>query len=88
MPVVLLPQEWLARHLNDLPALEADLSNPWQMLPRCKEKIKAPAAVARLDKVAERLRITLHIVPSGGCGMADLYGYEPANRATSKRSTA
>jgi Fe-S oxidoreductase len=84
VPAVLLPQEWLARRIDDLPTLEADASNPWGLLPHCTEKTNAPAATADWKKVAERLGIVLQTVPSGCCGMAGLYGHERANRATSQ----
>lgn len=84
VPVVLLPQEWLIRRLDDLPKLEADPSNPWHLLPHCTERTNAPAATADWKRVADRLGIALRIVPSGCCGMAGLYGHERDHRATSE----
>jgi Fe-S oxidoreductase len=35
-------------------------------------------------KLGQRFGINFHIVPSGCCGMAGLYGHERSNRATSE----
>ena len=84
VPLVALPQEWLARRLDELPSLPADDSNAWALLPHCTERTNAPAATADWAKVSERLGVKLRTVPSGCCGMAGLYGHERANRATSE----
>ncbi|RZL96367.1 MAG: FAD-binding oxidoreductase [Variovorax sp.] len=84
VPQVALPQEWLARRLDDLPSLQSDDANAWALLPHCTEKTNAPAATADWTKVCKRLGVDLRIVPSGCCGMAGLYGHERANRATSE----
>jgi len=83
-PRVDLPQEWLARRLDELPLLQADDANAWALLPHCTEKTNAPAATADWTRVCKRLGVDLRIVPSGCCGMAGLYGHERANRATSE----
>jgi Fe-S oxidoreductase len=83
-PAVLLPQEWLARHLGDLPELAVDEAHRWALLPHCTERTNAPASVADWQRVARRLGVDFRILPSGCCGMAGLYGHEKANRARSE----
>jgi FAD/FMN-containing dehydrogenase/Fe-S oxidoreductase len=83
-PAVALLQEWLARHIDELPQLSVGASGPWMLLAHCTEKTNAPAATADWVKVSRRLGIDLRVVPTGCCGMAGLYGHERANRATSE----
>jgi FAD/FMN-containing dehydrogenase/Fe-S oxidoreductase len=84
VPQIFLPQEWLARRIDELPSLQADDANAWALLPHCTEKTNAPAATADWAKVCKRLGGELSTVPSGCCGMAGLYGHERAHRATSE----
>ena len=84
VPEVLLPQEWLARHIDSLPELRVVTSSgTWQLLPHCTERTNAPAATDDWAKVARRLGIELRVVSAGCCGMAGLYGHERDNRPTS-----
>jgi FAD/FMN-containing dehydrogenase/Fe-S oxidoreductase len=83
-PAVLLPQEWLARRLDELPELAAAESDRWALLPHCTERTNAPASISDWQRVARRLGVDLRILPSGCCGMAGLYGHEKANRARSE----
>ncbi|MET0205479.1 MAG: FAD-linked oxidase C-terminal domain-containing protein, partial [Casimicrobiaceae bacterium] len=83
-PPVLLPQEWLARHLADLPEIAVDEAHRWALLPHCTERTNAPASVADWQRVARRLGVDFRVLPSGCCGMAGLYGHEKANRARSE----
>ena len=53
-PTVALPQEWLARHVDALPALAADATGPWFLLPHCTEKTNAPAATSDSHVRVER----------------------------------
>jgi FAD/FMN-containing dehydrogenase/Fe-S oxidoreductase len=84
VPRVDLPQEWLARRMEELPCLEADDADAWALLPHCTERTNAPAATADWAKVCKRLGVVLRTLPSGCCGMAGLYGHELANRPTSE----
>jgi Fe-S oxidoreductase len=82
-PAVLLPQEWLARHLDELPQAADDVHR-WALLPHCTERTNAPASIADWQRVARRLGVDLRVLPSGCCGMAGLYGHERANRERSE----
>jgi Fe-S oxidoreductase len=84
VPEILLPQEWLAERLNELPELDADGTQAWTLLPHCTERTNAPAATSEWVRVARRLGVDLQIAASGCCGMAGLYGHESANRSTSE----
>lgn len=83
-PSIALPQEWLAKRLDQLPQLDAKKGSTWSLLPHCTERTNAPAATADWVKVGRRLGVDLRIVASGCCGMAGLYGHELANRSTSE----
>jgi len=84
VPVVYLPQEWLAERLDELPHVTADEGSTWSLLPHCTERTNAPAATSDWVKVGRRLGVELQITASGCCGMAGLYGHERANRSTSE----
>ena len=81
---VALPQEWLASRLHELPEIAVDGGPPWALLPHCTERTNAPSATADWVNVARRFGVDLHIVPTGCCGMAGLYGHERVHRATSE----
>jgi len=83
-PAVSLPQEWLARHLGELPELDVDERHRWALLPHCTERTNAPAAVSDWQRVARRLGVDFRVLASGCCGMAGLYGHEKANRGRSE----
>ena len=84
VPRVALPQEWLARRLDELPPPPTTEMRHWKLLPHCTERTNAPAATSEWVLVARRLGLQLEIVSSGCCGMAGLYGYETANRTVSE----
>jgi Fe-S oxidoreductase len=84
VPHVALPQEWLARRLDELPELRSEPRRTWKLLPHCTERTNAPAATSDWVKVARHFGLELEIVASGCCGMAGLYGHEVANRKTSE----
>jgi FAD/FMN-containing dehydrogenase/Fe-S oxidoreductase len=84
VPVIALPQEWLAQRLHDLPQRPVDGSPTWALLPHCTERTNAPAATGDWVKVGRHLGVDLQVVASGCCGMAGLYGHERANRSTSE----
>jgi Fe-S oxidoreductase len=84
VPRILLPQEWLAERLDELPDWSRVSVTRWSLLPHCTERTNAPAATADWVKVGKRLGADLQILASGCCGMAGLYGHESANRPTSE----
>lgn len=84
VPRILLPQEWLAERLDELPPRTTGPTPAWSLLPHCTERTNAPAATSDWVKVGRRLGVELQIVPSGCCGMAGLYGHERSNRETSR----
>jgi FAD/FMN-containing dehydrogenase/Fe-S oxidoreductase len=83
-PSVALPNEWLARHIEELPRLSADASQRWALLPHCTERTNAPASIGQWRRVFEHLGMELDVPPTGCCGMAGLYGHEKEHRATSE----
>jgi Fe-S oxidoreductase len=84
VPDIALPQEWLARHLDEVTAPESATTERWALLPHCTERTNAPRAVSDWQRVARRLGVDLTVLPSGCCGMAGLYGHERDNRARSQ----
>ena len=84
VPVISLPQEWLAERLHELPRLINEQDPAWSLLPHCTERTNAPAATSDWIKVALHFGVDMQIVASGCCGMAGLYGHELANRPTSE----
>ncbi len=85
VPRILLPQEWLAERLDELPDRSRASPPSWSLLPHCTERTNAPAATADWVKVGRRLGLDLQVVASGCCGMAGLYGHERANRPASEK---
>ncbi|MEH3087978.1 MAG: hypothetical protein PGN26_15930 [Xylophilus ampelinus] len=83
-PNVLLPQEWLLGHLNEVVALPAATGAAWGLLPHCTERTNAPAATFAWAEVCAHFGIKVSLVRSGCCGMAGLYGHEKTNRETSE----
>lgn len=83
-PKVQLPQEWMADHLEALPMRKGASASAWGLLPHCTERTNAPAATTAWKTVCARLGIDMHILRSGCCGMAGLYGHEKANRGASE----
>jgi FAD/FMN-containing dehydrogenase/Fe-S oxidoreductase len=85
IPAIELPQEWLAKRLDELPQLaRQEGAAPWALLPHCTERTNEPAATSAWIAVARRLGVDLQVVASGCCGMAGLYGHEASNRTTSE----
>jgi Fe-S oxidoreductase len=83
-PAVALPQEWLARHIEELPRSASDPHSGWTLLPHCTERTNVPASVADWQRVCRRFGVELNVPSTGCCGMAGLYGHEKANRARSE----
>jgi FAD/FMN-containing dehydrogenase/Fe-S oxidoreductase len=84
VPLIALPQEWLAERLQGLPGRGHAQTVSWSLLPHCTERTNAPSATADWVKVARHFGVELQTVASGCCGMAGLYGHELANRPTSE----
>ena len=80
----MLPQEWLATHIDAMPQLASVDSVSYLLLPHCTERTNAPGAVAQWSVVFKRLGLDLKVVATGCCGMAGLYGHEAAHRKTSE----
>ena len=83
-PKVMLPQEWLAARMDDLPKVESRGSITYLLMPHCTERTNAPGALALWPTLFRRFGFDLKIVATGCCGMAGLYGHEARNRATSE----
>ena len=83
-PRVDLPQEWLVRHIDELPRLVTHEAQRWALIPHCTEHTNAPNSVGQWRRVFERVGIDLHVLTTGCCGMAGLYGHEREHRATSE----
>jgi Fe-S oxidoreductase len=82
-PPVLLPQEWLARHLGAIPASQSDIE--FLLLPHCTERTTALSTLRDWQAAFAATGARLHVLPSGCCGMAGTYGHEAEHRATSER---
>ncbi|EJB06169.1 FAD/FMN-dependent dehydrogenase [Rhizobium leguminosarum bv. trifolii WSM597] len=83
---VLLPQEWLAAHLDRLAASPSTTAGKsFRLMAHCTERTNAPASVAQWQKIFERLGIDLQAVQTGCCGMAGTFGHEARNRPISER---
>jgi Fe-S oxidoreductase len=81
-PPVMLVQEWLAGHVDSLPCRESKAE--YRLLPHCTERTLAPGSLRTWQDGFARCGLTLHILPSGCCGMAGTYGHETEHRATSE----
>jgi Fe-S oxidoreductase len=82
-PAVMLIQEWLAEHLDRLPALAH--RREYFLLPHCTERTNAPASLRQWQAIFAELGASLRVLPSGCCGMGGTYGHELEHRATSER---
>ena len=79
---VLLPQEWLAQHLDRIAPASAPYGR-FKLLLHCTERTNAPAAQGQWAEIFARLGISLQQPPLGCCGMAGTFGHEVRNRALS-----
>ena len=84
VPEIALPQEWLAKRLQEFPRIGNEQSPMWSLMPHCTERTNEPAATSDWVKVGRHFGLDMQIVASGCCGMAGLYGHELANRPTSE----
>lgn len=86
VPDVLLPQEWLVRHLD---VLRHRLRHPSDadhvLLPHCTERTNAPSAVALWVSIFKALDLKATVAEAGCCGMAGTFGHETRNRELSER---
>ena len=81
VPVVMLPQEWLATALEDQSA--AVTQDTYYFLPHCTEKTNEPGSVGLWQKTFARAGLKLEVLASGCCGMSGTYGHETRNAKTS-----
>jgi FAD/FMN-containing dehydrogenase/Fe-S oxidoreductase len=82
-PTVLLVQEWLGQHLDALS--DAGGETEYFLLPHCTERTTALGSLKDWQAAFAQCGLSLHILPSGCCGMAGTYGHEAEHRATSER---
>lgn len=83
VPPVLLPQEWLAKRLDLLPALPA--GEGFSLLPHCTERTNAAGSVKDWQAVFARLGAPLTVLSSGCCGMAGTFGHEAEHQEMSRK---
>ncbi len=84
VPEVLLLQEWLVQHKDQLP--KANIQNPqeYKLLGHCTEKTNAAPAVKAWITIFEQLGLGLSEISVGCCGMSGTFGHETTNVETSK----
>ncbi|MHA6964844.1 hypothetical protein CGX12_11920 [Zobellella denitrificans] len=75
---VLLPQEWLLRVLEQIPARQP-AGEPWYLFAHCTEKTAKPATHQDWGRIFGHLGARLEPVAVGCCGMAGTYGHETRN---------
>jgi FAD/FMN-containing dehydrogenase/Fe-S oxidoreductase len=80
-PRILLPQEWLVRHLSRIPGH----AEPMQavLLSHCTETTERPKAKAQWQEVLAKAGISLQTPNTGCCGMAGTWGHLRENAQTS-----
>jgi FAD/FMN-containing dehydrogenase/Fe-S oxidoreductase len=83
-PPVLLPQEWLARHLDAIPR-PPQQGGEFFLLPHCSERALAVSTLRDWQAAFAAAGASLSVLPSGCCGMAGTYGHEAEHRATSEQ---
>jgi Fe-S oxidoreductase len=83
-PKVVLPQEWLTEHIDDLPQMAARGGACYLLMPHCTERTNAPGAVSQWLQLFKRFGLEVKVLATGCCGMAGLYGHEARNRPTSE----
>ncbi|MEN1833710.1 FAD-binding and (Fe-S)-binding domain-containing protein [Pseudomonas lijiangensis] len=77
VPVVLLPQEWLAAQMAEPEQVQP--RETYYFLPHCTEKTNEPGSVGLWQKVFARAGLKLEVLASGCCGMSGTYGHETRN---------
>lgn len=84
-PQVLLPQEWLAKHMNNLEhAAHQFDKGAFKLLAHCTEKTNAAPSIGQWQQIFASLGQDLQVLNTGCCGMAGTYGHEVGNVETSK----
>ncbi|AFJ01938.1 lactate dehydrogenase-like protein [Methylophaga frappieri] len=81
VPEVLLPQEWLMKHLPESSASTA--SATYKLFMHCTEKTNAASSTAQWQAVFKRRGLPMSVVSTGCCGMSGTYGHELRNLDTS-----
>ncbi len=82
-----LVQEWLARELGRLPALDQlELSQPegFQLFGHCTERTAEPRSQQQWRQVFAKFGCQLDIVDVGCCGMCGVFGHEAKHREESR----
>ena len=86
VPEVLLPQEWLAGHLDRLRAIApARPEESGRILLHCTEQTSLPRAAEDWRRVLEAAGLACVVEKTGCCGMAGTFGHEVRNRGLSER---
>jgi len=86
VPEILLPQEWLARHINTLRERRWHVSTlTYVLMPHCTERTNAPTAVDSWVSIFKALNLEITVADVGCCGMAGTFGHEVRNRGLSER---
>ena len=81
VPEVLLPQEWLIKHVPESSPSTASVS--YKLFLHCTEKTNALSSSADWQTVFQHLGLPLSVVSTGCCGMSGTYGHELRNLDTS-----
>lgn len=84
-PTVLLLQEFLAEHLDQLRVYNGQFGHGhFQLLGHCTEKTNAAASMKSWVAIFDALGLSLGNTASGCCGMAGTYGHEAKHQKSSK----
>jgi FAD/FMN-containing dehydrogenase/Fe-S oxidoreductase len=87
---VLLPQEWLTKHLESLtkkviqPKFETSPPQRYKIFAHCTERTNAPKAVLQWQAIFNTMGLQTEIADVGCCGMAGTFGHEIRNRSISE----
>ena len=85
-PEVLLPQEFLVKHLDQIKHKASKIAKKsFKLLPHCTEKTNAAGSLKDWSAIFDALNLELEILPSGCCGMSGTFGHEARNKATSQK---
>ncbi|MBV8801571.1 MAG: FAD-binding oxidoreductase [Gammaproteobacteria bacterium] len=79
---VLLPQEWLQKHLSK--AIKLCSNKNYVLLTHCTEKTMCVAAEKQWVSLFAAFGLSLEVLPAGCCGMSGAYGHEAEHRVLSK----
>jgi Fe-S oxidoreductase len=73
----------LAPLIAALPARTSQMAV--RLLPHCSERVLGTGVTAEWRAIFDRFGISLHMPPTGCCGMAGMWGHETVNRAKSDK---